>query len=70
MGYADAPITTFGGMMLMPDVRNNMRVMWQSGEDVWKPIWNRVQTLIPQTVEMFGSKWTACSLNERFRFYR
>jgi hypothetical protein len=70
IGYADAPITTSYGMVMRPDIRNNMRVMWQSTDDVWKPIWERIQSLVPSVVEFRGTRWRACSLNERLRFYR
>ncbi len=70
MGYGEAPVTTFGGMMLMPDVRNNKRVMWQTSDDVWKPIWERVKPLCPKEYQLRGRVWTPIGMNERFRFYR
>jgi hypothetical protein len=68
MGYEEATVTTFGGMVKMPDLRNNERVMWQSEEDVWGPIWQRIEPHIPKDVG--SARWTPYGLNERLRFYR
>jgi len=70
MGYGDAPVTTFTGMVMMPDFRNNQRVMWQTSSDVYEPIWSRIKDHIPQTSMLYNKSWTFSSLNERFRFYK
>ncbi|KAL6058024.1 Prolyl 4-hydroxylase, alpha subunit [Balamuthia mandrillaris] len=70
MGYGDAPISTFGGMRMMPDVRNNQRVMWAAGEETLNPIWERIKEFIPAEEEAMGATWNPYGLNNRFRFYR
>jgi len=70
MGYELAKITTGMGMISAPGIRNNKRVMWQTQEDIWKPIWNRIQPLTTNTVSLWSRNWNAYGLNERFRFYR
>lgn len=71
MGYEEAKVTTFGNRMVsMPDLRNNERVMWQSTDDVWKPIWARIAPHLPESADMRSGKWTPYGLNERLRFYR
>jgi len=70
MGYEEATVSTFGGMVKMPDLRNNERVIWQSEEDVWGPIWQRIEPHIPKDVKMGAARWTPYGLNERLRFYR
>jgi len=69
-GYGEATITTFGGMISAPDVRNNKRTMWQTEESVWNPIYERVHKILPQVIHLRGDAWEICGLNERFRFYR
>ena len=65
VGYADAPISTLGGFMMAPEIRNNERVMI---DDVaWAAkLWERAKPLIPSPYRGFE----ATALNERFRFYR
>jgi len=71
MGYDLAKVTTsFGTMVEAKGVRNNKRVMWQSHEDVWNPIWERVSKYIPATTKLRSRTWKAYGLNERLRFYR
>jgi predicted 2-oxoglutarate/Fe(II)-dependent dioxygenase YbiX len=64
-GYGAAPITTAGGFVLAPEVRNNERVMLDNFDWATK-LWTRVQPLIPSPY--LGHP--AVGLNERFRFYR
>jgi len=68
LGYEEALITTSKGMVSMPDVRDNYRLMWDVNDNVLAPIWARVKDLLPQ--EIFGGSWKICGLNERLRFYR
>ena len=65
VGYGPAPITTAGGFVMAPDVRNNERVMLDNF--AWaEQLWARAKPLIPSPFK--GSE--AVGLNERFRFYR
>jgi len=70
MGYADAPVTTYTGMKMMPELRDNKRVMWQTDNETWEPIWKRVKDFLPKNCEVFKKNWSSTGLNERFRFYR
>jgi len=68
--YSEATITTFGGMVSAPDVRNNKRVMWQTDDSVYLPIYERIRELVPKVVRVRGEDWEVCGVNERLRFYR
>src|SRR5262245_39540005 len=64
-GYGAAPITTAGGFVMAPEVRNNERVMIDNPH--WAAqLWERAKPLIPSLY--LGHE--ALALNERFRFYR
>src|SRR5688572_17442712 len=64
-GYSAAPITTAGGFVMAPEIRNNERVMIDNR--AWAAtLWQRAAPLIPSP--FLGH--TATGLNERFRFYR
>jgi prolyl 4-hydroxylase len=64
-GYAAAPITTLGGPVLMPELRNNERVMIDNF--TWATqLWDRARPFIPSPF----LNHDAVGLNERFRFYR
>lgn len=65
MGYAGAPISTYRGFELRPDIRNNERVMIDDPERA-HALWQRVSDHIPSQID----QWRAVGLNERFRFYR
>ncbi len=64
-GYADAPISTLGGFVMAPEIRNNERVTIDNVAWAAK-LWERVKPLVPSPYR--GAETTA--LNERFRFYR
>lgn len=64
-GYSAAPITTAGGFVMMPEIRNNERVMIDNRDWAAK-LWNRAKPLIPSPFKGHD----AIGLNERFRFYR
>lgn len=65
IGYQEAPVTTGMGFVMMPEVRNNTRVMIDSPQRAaW--LWERIAHLVP--AERDG--WRALGLNERFRYYR
>ncbi|MCI0701320.1 MAG: 2OG-Fe(II) oxygenase [Planctomycetia bacterium] len=64
-GFAAAPITTLGGPVMAPEIRNNERVMIDN--HAWaKKLWEGAKPLIPSPY----LSHEATGLNERFRFYR
>lgn len=65
VGFSAAPITTGGGFVMAPEIRNNERVMIDNYEWAAK-LWARAQPLMPSPY--LGHE--ATGLNERFRFYR
>lgn len=73
LGYTDAPITTgLNQAKMLPEVRDNLRVMWEVSEQITMPIWERISHLIPQEVTMHNVHRVdeTKPLNDRFRFYR
>jgi hypothetical protein len=68
MGYEEAPITTFRGFAMRPDIRNNTRVM-KDDQVLAGRLWERMKKLVPTQHRRIGS-WHPHGLNERFRFYR
>jgi predicted 2-oxoglutarate/Fe(II)-dependent dioxygenase YbiX len=65
VGYGPAPITTLGGFVMAPEIRNNERVMVDNFD--WAArLWERARPLVPSPY--LGAE--ATGLNERFRFYR
>lgn len=64
-GYGPAPITTAGGFVMAPEIRNNERVMLDNFAWAAK-LWERAKPLMPSPFR--GAE--ATGLNERFRFYR
>lgn len=64
IGFEAAPITTAGGFVMMPEVRNNTRVMVDDLPRA-KALWGKLASHIPAR-----EGWTAVGLNERFRYYR
>jgi len=67
-GYEEAPITTFRGFAMRPDIRNNTRVM-KDDVALAAQFWERMKHLVPTTHRRIGS-WNPHGLNERLRFYR
>ena len=67
-GYEEAPITTFGGFAMRPDIRNNTRVM-QDDFELAGRLWGRMKEWVPTTHRRIGS-WHPHGLNERLRYYR
>ena len=64
-GFEAAPITTGRGFAMIPEVRNNGRVMVDDplrAAWLWGRVWRHVD-------EHYGS-FSAVGLNERFRYYR
>lgn len=64
VGYADAPVTTASGPVMIPDYRNNTRVMVDDlplAEHLWR-------RFAPRAPPIEG--WVACGFNERLRYYR
>jgi prolyl 4-hydroxylase len=64
-GFDDAPITTSMGFVMVPEVRNNTRVMVDD-EPRAQWLWERMRSWIPG--EHRGAR--AVGLNERLRYYR
>ena len=67
MGYAEAPVTTSRGPKMMPDFRNNERVMYDTPE-IAEELWQKIKTCIP--VNYRNTSKQAVGLNERLRFYK
>lgn len=65
VGFSDAPITTGRGFVMMPEVRNNTRVMLDDRERAGA-LWERVAPFAPAR----RGRLASVGLNERFRFYR
>ncbi|MBO0757264.1 MAG: 2OG-Fe(II) oxygenase, partial [Bradyrhizobiaceae bacterium] len=65
-GFEDAPITTGRGPVMMKDVRNNDRVMF---DDVDRAQ-NLYRRLSPHLAPRFKKKWQPVGINERLRLYR
>lgn len=66
VGYADAPVTTAHGPVMMPGYRNNTRVMLDD-QALADRLWQRFAPAAPPS-PLPG--WVACGLNERLRYYR
>lgn len=64
-GYEEAAISTSLGQLVVKDVRNNDRILWDDPA-MARDWWIRCRDLVPPS---FG-KWQAYGVNERFRFYR
>jgi prolyl 4-hydroxylase len=64
-GFDDAPITTPMGFLMVPEVRNNTRVM-EDDEVRARWLWGRMRSCIP--AEYRGAR--VVGLNERLRYYR
>ncbi len=64
-GYESAPITTSFGPQQRPDVRNNMRAMFDD-VDRADGLWQRAS----QFVGPWKANWQPIGLNERLRIYR
>ena len=65
MGYQEAPIHSSSGAVLMPEIRNNKRVMIDD-VNIAQTLWHKVKNYVPATLD--GRN--AVGLNERIRFYR
>lgn len=65
IGFDAAPVTTGRGFVMMPDLRNNTRVIL---DDVARAqaLWERIAPFAPSA----RRRGRAVGLNERFRFYR
>ncbi len=65
-GFGDAPVTVgVNRYMMIPDLRNNTRVMVDDAELAAK-LWPRIQPFVPERI----AAHYAVGLNERFRYYR
>lgn len=65
IGYQPAPVTTPWGPEMMPDVRNNERVMFDD-QNLTASLWKKLKPLIPARL----NNARAVGLNERCRFYK
>jgi hypothetical protein len=65
-GFDEAPISTAQGMVIMKDVRNNERVMFDDSARA-QALYAR---LAPHLSPLFQKKWAPVGLNERLRLYR
>ena len=63
--YEIALVSTYGGMKLMPEVRNNFRFM-QDNKKISDTIYNKIKTYLEQN----GYKMDPEEINERFRYLR
>lgn len=66
IGFADAPVTTALGFKMIPEIRNNTRVMIDDHARA-AALWHRLAPFVPVNP---GAWKTPVGLNERFRFYR
>ena len=65
IGFEAATVNAVGGHQLLPDWRNNDRVIVDDVDRaVW--LWERARPFVPGTVD----GWHAIGVNERLRFYR
>lgn len=64
IGYQDAPVTTLSGPQMLPQIRNNTRVMLDNSE-LASMIYTRLQGFAPTK-----PLWQPIGLNERLRYYR
>jgi len=66
LGYVGAPVTTHIGALMLPDIRNNTRVMSDDPE-LAAQLFERAQPHLPATLP---GGWQLIGLNERLRYYR
>ena len=65
VGFEPATVNTVGGHQMLPDWRNNTRVMVDDHDRAaW--LWHRARPFVPNTID----GWHAIGVNERLRFYR
>jgi prolyl 4-hydroxylase len=71
MGFEAAPITTAIGFEMMPEVRNNTRVMFDDPVRA-EALWLRVRAQVAErgAVVSRGAAYEPMALNERLRLYR
>ena len=65
LGFGDAPINTFGGAVMMKEVRNNSRVILDD-LGLARTFWDRARPYVPRDLGGHAPQ----GVNERFRFYR
>lgn len=65
MGFEAASVTTDSGAQMMPNVRNNDRVVYDDAAFA-ASLWERVKAYVPQQIDGYP----AVGLNERLRLYR
>jgi predicted 2-oxoglutarate/Fe(II)-dependent dioxygenase YbiX len=65
-GPTAAPVSTSRGFVMMPELRNNTRVMFDD-PDLSALLYERVRAQVPPRLEC---DWVLCGANERLRCYR
>lgn len=72
LGYTEAPVSTYKGPVMLKDVRDNERVMYEASIEELDLIWENLKDFFPKYVYIDRKKWEICKqpLNERIRFYR
>ena len=81
IGFTVAPVSTSSGPELLPEVRTNMRVMFEGSSEFMAAIADRIHDIVPQSVEASPPRigdegeWVLVAngeamLNERIRIYR
>ena len=65
-GFEDAPVTTDKGALLLKDIRNNSRSMFDDAS-VTAELFIRSRPFLPERLHAF---WDVAGLNERLRYYR
>lgn len=80
LGFTDAPLSIgLNSAVMIRDVRDNKRSMWQADQKTLEALWQRIGHLLPQRVQFddksrLSGTWEivdgARGLNERFRFYK
>lgn len=65
IGYQDAPVSFSTGAVVVPEIRNNRRVMIDD-EQISQTLWQKVKNYVPSVLD----NRQAVGLNERIRFYR
>ncbi|MFC4160441.1 2OG-Fe(II) oxygenase [Chitinimonas lacunae] len=65
IGYEAALINTEQGARMLPEVRNNHRILYDDAQ-LADQLYQRARPYLPQDIQ----GWQLCGFNERLRFYR
>lgn len=71
MGFEAAKVTTGRGMVSIPDLRSNERVIWHTGPGMLEPLTERLLPFLqrPEVADLLPG-WTPYALNERLRLFK